>query len=150
MGKFFDLSFEQLPDGVIRLEQDPGFDETSVIDLHPWQLRAVAEHFGLAHNAPPADELTKLYAEQLCRVFLVLADDFRDMTPKMEAEWNRLDAFVDQMPSSLFPSHLWDEREQAAEAHTAKASASKTTVDALESINEKRELPAPHITKEAA
>jgi len=116
MGKFFDLSFEQLPDGAIRLKQADGIDEASVIDLHPWQLRAVAEHFCLVHPAPPADELAKKLAEQLCRTFLALCDNYQYLSPSLETEYARLDAYVDLLPESIFPYHLWDEREPKAPA----------------------------------
>lgn len=39
--RFFDLTFERLPSGTIRLKQS-AFDEDSVIDLHPAQLEHVA------------------------------------------------------------------------------------------------------------
>jgi len=119
MSRFFDLSFEQLPSGEIRLRQD-SLDDASVIDLHPWQLRAVAEHFGLVHPAPPADTLTKKLAEQLCRVYLAMCDDYRHLSHILEEEYARLDVFIDLMPEDVFPGHLWDEREEyeraAAEA----------------------------------
>lgn len=116
MNQFFDLSFEQLPDGAIRLKQADGIDEASVIDLHPWQLRAVAEHFGLVHQAPPADELTKKLAEQLCRTLLAMCECYPHLPPSLEAEYSRLDAYVDLLPESIFPYHLWNEREPKAPA----------------------------------
>lgn len=111
MSRFFDLSFEQLPSGEIRLRQD-SLDDASVIDLHPWQLRAVAEHFGLVPPSPLADELTKKLAEQICRVYLSMFDDYRHLSHIMEEEFARLDGFIDALPDAVFPRHLWDEREE--------------------------------------
>lgn len=46
MEKFYDLSVSRQPDGSVRLVQsDCG--EDYIIDLHPAQLRHVAETFGL-------------------------------------------------------------------------------------------------------
>lgn len=51
-GQFYDLSFEQLDDGTIRLEQKDYCGESCVIDLHPCQLRHIAEQAGLLSPAP--------------------------------------------------------------------------------------------------
>lgn len=50
--QFYDLSFDQLDDGTIRLEQKDYSGESYVIDLHPCQLRQVAERAGLLSSAP--------------------------------------------------------------------------------------------------
>lgn len=126
MPKFYDLDFEQLPDGDIRLTQNSGIDEAEVIFLHPMQLRAVAEHFGLVHPAPPADELTKKLAEQICRVYLAMLDDYRHLSHILEDECSRLDVFIGLMPDEIFPGHLWDEREERERA-AAEANANRQT-----------------------
>lgn len=54
--KMFDLQIEQIEDGTIRLKQMDFAGEGSVIDLHPAQLRMVAEQYGIfpaAHPWPP-------------------------------------------------------------------------------------------------
>ena len=58
MEKFHDLSFSRQPDGSIRLMQSDCGEEY-IIDLHPVQLRHVAEAFGLVAPNNPADELSK-------------------------------------------------------------------------------------------
>jgi hypothetical protein len=50
--QFYDLSFEQLDDGTIRLEQKDYCGESYIIDLHPAQLRHIAERVGLLLPAP--------------------------------------------------------------------------------------------------
>jgi hypothetical protein len=40
--KFYDLTFNQQPDGSVRLEQQDGYSEASIIDLHPEQVLHVA------------------------------------------------------------------------------------------------------------
>jgi hypothetical protein len=50
--QFYDLSFEQLDDGTIRLEQKDYCGETYLIDLHPSQIRHIAERSGLLTPAP--------------------------------------------------------------------------------------------------
>ena len=54
--KMFDLKTEQLEDGTIRLSQMDYAGEDYVIDLHPAQMRLVAEQCGIypaAHAWPP-------------------------------------------------------------------------------------------------
>jgi hypothetical protein len=50
--QFHDLSFEQLDNGTIRLEQKDYCGESSIIDLHPCQIRHIAERAGLLSPAP--------------------------------------------------------------------------------------------------
>ena len=50
--QFYDLNFEQLDDGTIRLEQKDYCGETYLIDLHPSQVRHIAERVGLLTPAP--------------------------------------------------------------------------------------------------
>ena len=141
MPKFYDLDFEQLPDGDIRLTQNSGIDEAEVIFLHPMQLRAVAEHFGLVHPAPPADELTKKLAEQVCRTFLAMCDDYQHLSYVMEREYERLDVFIGLMPDEIFPGHLWDEREERERA-AAEANASRQATRPGVASQEAVDMPA--------
>lgn len=51
--RMHDLSIEALPDGGIRLEQSAGsLGEPAVIDLHPMQVRLIAERAGLLAPNP--------------------------------------------------------------------------------------------------
>ena len=50
--QFYDLSFDQLDDGTIRLGQKDYCGESYLIDLHPSQLRHIAERTGLLSPAP--------------------------------------------------------------------------------------------------
>lgn len=109
--KQYDIEYRKLENGAIRLKQDTcGSDDT--IDLHPMQLRAIAEHFGLVAPMPPADELAKRLAEQLCTAFLTLSDEQRYWSPKLEILWERLDVQIDCLPSEVFPHHLWERPEE--------------------------------------
>lgn len=109
--KQYDIEYRKLESGAIRLKQDScGSDDT--IDLHPMQLRAIAEHFGLVAPVPPADELAKRLAEQLCTAFLTLSDEQPHWSPKLEILWERLDVQIDCLPSEVFPHHLWERREE--------------------------------------
>lgn len=51
MMKQYDVEYSRLESGAIRLSQDAYGDEV-IIDLHPVQLRAIAEHFGLVAPQP--------------------------------------------------------------------------------------------------
>lgn len=120
MQKFYDLTFSRQPDGSIRLMQsDCG--EDYIINLHPAQLRHVAESFGLVAPTYPADELSKRLAEQLCAAYLALTDEQRYWSPRLESLWERLDAQVDCLPDELFPHHLWERRQETE----SKAKAAK-------------------------
>jgi len=91
MTKFHDLSFNRQPDGSIRLTQsDCG--EDSIIDLHPVQLRHMAETFCLVAPSYPADELTKRLAEQLCTILRELEDE-RHRSHWLEMTYTKLDAW---------------------------------------------------------
>ena len=108
--RWHDLSVERLEDGGIHLEQQ--YLEPSVIHLHPQQLRHVAEQFGLVAPNYPDDELSKRLAEQLCRVYLEMHDDYRHLSDKLESALDRLGGFIDGIPDSIFPNHLWEQREE--------------------------------------
>lgn len=109
--KQYDIEYCQLNSGAIRLEQNAyGGDNT--VDLHPMQLRAIAEHFGLVTPQPPADEFTQRLAEHLCSAYLALLDEQRHWSHGLEELFVRLDAQIDCLPSSLFPEHLWEERKE--------------------------------------
>ena len=114
--KFFDLTFDKLASGAIRLKQS-AFDEDSVIDLHPAQLRHIAESFGLVTPSYPADELTKRLALQLCTVLKELADECH-RSHWLEMTYARLDAWCSAIPDAFFPYDLWDDDEQPAQAAT--------------------------------
>lgn len=45
--RFYDLEAQQFADGTVRLTQQSGIDEPSVIDLHPQQLQHLAKKIGL-------------------------------------------------------------------------------------------------------
>lgn len=64
-----DLSIE-LNDGLWRLQQSDGMDEHSIIDLHPVQIRLLAEHAGLL--AAPSMPLNSLSASHVRRINALL------------------------------------------------------------------------------
>lgn len=128
MAKFHDLGFQKAPDGSIRLIQND-CGEDSVIYMHQEQLRHIAEQLGLVAPNYQADELSKRLAEQLCVVYLAMADDCRHLSPKMEETFTRLDAYVDCLPAEVFPHHLWERREAKEKAQAARAIASKPVAE---------------------
>lgn len=112
MTRWHDLIVERLKDGGIHLEQQAGLQEPSVIHLHPQQLRHVAEQFGLVAPNYPDDELSKRLAEQLCKLYLEMADDYRHLSHTLEGSFERLGGFIDGIPDAIFPNHLWEERDE--------------------------------------
>ena len=123
MEKFYDLSFSRQPDGSIRLMQsDCG--EDCIIDMHPAQLRHVAEVFALVAPTYPADELSKRLARQLCEIQKGLVEECH-RSPWLEMLFTKLDAYCSSLPDDIFPHDLWDDDTLAAQgAVTAPASSS--------------------------
>ena len=127
MPKFYDLTFSRQPDGSIRLTQsDCG--EDYIIDLHPAQLRHVAESFALVAPTYPADELSKRLARQLCTIQRELADECH-RSHWLEMTFAKLDAYCSSLPDEIFPHDLWDDgTSDAQESPPARAHvASKPT-----------------------
>ena len=127
MTKFHDLDFKKLSDGSIRLTQsDCG--EDYIIDLHPAQLRHVAESFALVAPTYPADELSKRLARQLCTIQRELADECH-RSHWLEMTFAKLDAYCSSLPDEIFPHDLWDDgTSDAQESPPARAHvASKPT-----------------------
>lgn len=71
--QLFDLSFEQLENGTIRLEQKDYCGESYVIDLHPCQLRHIAERTGLLSPAP-VPTWPRGFLRRVERIHLRIAD----------------------------------------------------------------------------
>ncbi len=75
-----DLEFAILGDGIFRLEQSAGAGETAIVDLHPAQMRLLAERAGLLPPAPrptwPRGFTRRLY--RLERRFCDLANEVLD------------------------------------------------------------------------
>lgn len=136
--RFFDLTFERLASGSIRLKQS-AFDEDSIIDMHPAQLRHVAEALGLVPPSYPADELTKRLAEQLCTILKELADECH-RSHWLELTYAKLDAWCSALPNDIFPFDLWEETEKASgsgeEVRPVRQPASVSTDSAQKPINE--------------
>lgn len=112
MTKFHDLTFNRQTDGSIRLTQsDCG--EDSIIDLHPVQLRHIAEAFGVVAPSNPADELSKRLAFQLCTILRELEDECH-RSHWLQLTYTKLDAWCSALPDDIFPHHVWDDDQEAA------------------------------------
>ena len=119
MTKFHDLSFSRQPDGSIRLLQsDCG--EDSIIDLHPAQLRYMAESFGLVAPDYPDDELSKRLARQLCTSQRELADECH-RSHWLALTFAKLDGFCASLPDSVFPDDVWEDTTDSQEEPPADA-----------------------------
>lgn len=118
MTRFQDLAYEQLKDSTIRLEQRGYSGEEAVIDLHPAQLRYVAEQFGLVAPNYPADELSNRLARQLCEIQRELASECH-RSPGLDSTFAKLDGYCSSIPDAIFPHDLWDDDE--AQANDASA-----------------------------
>lgn len=82
--RFYDLEAHQLEDGTVRLSQHYGDEDPSVIDLHPQQLRHLAESF-----ARVPDRMTGSIHSRL----LELQSDLRYFT-----DWN---LWIDEIAESI-------------------------------------------------
>lgn len=123
--KIYDLSFEVMPDGGVELEQ--GFAEVNRISLHACHVRTFLERAGHLLPPLPADELSKRLAERVCALYLAMADDHRHLPRNLEDEFQSLDGFIDGLPDSVFPRHLWEQREERQRAQESKRQARATS-----------------------
>ena len=154
-----EISFEQIEDGLIRLEQQLGFDEANVVLLHPEQLKFITRRM-CGINAATANKLEDLerrlsiLADEL--EFIVLEDDFRrqivDCMDGIEL-MTRLDALLDLAyefdGGRLAPRRCNQDAQQPSSGastcepkpkpHKAKKNATKDECDASGSIQ--TELP---------
>lgn len=80
MNKFHDLTIERLSDGNIRLSQQDGVDDPSLIDLHPEQIKFIARQ--LCGIKPESADAIR----ELERRLSVLAEKVEDLAC---AEWLR-------------------------------------------------------------
>ena len=80
MSKFHDLTIERLSDGNIRLIQQDGVDDPSLIDLHPEQIKFIARQ--LCGMRPDAADAIR----ELERRLSVLTEKLQDLVC---AEWLR-------------------------------------------------------------
>jgi len=108
MSRFHNLDFKKLADGSIRLTQQDGCGDSYIIDLHPEQLRHLAQVFGVASLDYAANELTRRLAEQLGTISKELADEYH-RSHQLGLTYAKLDGFMVALPDSIFPFHLWDD-----------------------------------------
>lgn len=73
MDKMFDLTIAHLADGNVRIKQQSGSGESYTIDLHPIQIRLLAERAGLLRHEPDARRVPDLE-----RRLAVLTDKIQD------------------------------------------------------------------------
>lgn len=102
--RIYDLAFEVMPDGSIELEQ--GFAEVQRISLHACHVRHLLERAGHLLPPPPADELTKRLARQLCELRMELSNEY-GRNPGINEAITMLGAFCDSLPDSVFPFDLY-------------------------------------------
>ena len=76
--RMHDLTFQQLEDGTIQLEQQWGIDDPVSIELHPSQLRHVAEAVGLLEPSKLPEQPHAL-KKRLERLHDRLVDIFDDL-----------------------------------------------------------------------
>lgn len=120
--RFQDLAYEQLDDGTIRLEQIGYAGETALIDLHPVQLRHVAESFGLVAPTYPADELSKTLAWQLCDIHRELADECH-RSHWLGLTFAKLDGYCASIPEAIHPGDVWSDEQPERTAGASKPTA---------------------------
>lgn len=116
-----DLSYFINPDGVwIDLEQNAGFGEVARITLHRIHLRLLLEETGHLLPPPPADELSKRLARQLCEVLSDLCDQ-SGLSPTVDRVIDQLIAYKQSLPDSVFPHDLYQNGETADAKHSDAA-----------------------------
>ena len=104
--RIYQLDFKVNADGSIDLEQPSGFGEVDRITLHACQVRLLFERAGHLLPPPPADELAKRLARQLCELRLELCDEY-GRSPSLNEAITMLGAVCDSLPDSVFPFDLY-------------------------------------------
>lgn len=107
--RVYDLAFEVLPDGGIELEQ--GAMEVNRVSLHACHVRLLLERAGHLLPPPPADELTRRLAWQLCSVLLELCNE-SGLSPTVDRVIDTLIAYKDSIPGDVFPHGLYEKGEK--------------------------------------
>ena len=113
----------------ILIEQPSGAGETAIISLHPWQIRAICEHFGLM----AADESAAKSIRTLQRRLLALNERILDLQSYMATcsdhknadlmvEMERLNALADL--SGEWCAEMQDTDEESHKQPAAKTPAS--------------------------
>ncbi len=112
----------------IMLEQQEGIEDTAVIVVHPWQLRAACEHLGIIANDPQAE-----------RTIAVLQRRINTLT-------NRIDHLADYLATHSDSRHADLTYEQTYARATADIAAEFTAGEAVPFFpheqSQKRDTPA--------
>ena len=99
------LDYKVHPDGSIELEQDYSGNVDRVF-LHNSHVRLIFEEANHLLPPPPANELTKLLARQLCELRMMICGEFGH-SPKIDDAITKLGAYCDALPDSVFPYDLY-------------------------------------------
>lgn len=111
-----DIAYEIHPNAPwIDLEQNMGSGETVTIRLHRAHLRILLEEVGMLASPLQADEFTKAVCEKLCQVYLEMKAEYHHLSHQLEDVFERLDGFLDAIPSEYWPSHLWANEDEKRE-----------------------------------
>lgn len=101
-----DLSFSICKDGSFYLEQSAGCGEIDRITLHSCHVRHLFELAGHLLPNPPADELAKNLAAQLCMIFDGLKEE-TGRSPGIDQLFFQVATVVDMLPESVYPHWLY-------------------------------------------
>lgn len=105
-----DLAFQLNPDGSIDIEQ--GYTDVAYITLHSCHVRHLFELAGHLLPPPPADELSKNLAVQLCMIFDGLKEEI-GRSPGIDQLFFQAATVVELLPNSVYPHWLYaDENDQ--------------------------------------
>ena len=111
-----DLHYTVQPGGqFIDLEQHVGGGEMASIRLHKIHCRLLLEEVGMLASPLQADEFTKAVCEKLCQVYLEMKAEYHHLSHQLEDVFERLDGFLDAIPSEYWPSHLWANEDEKRE-----------------------------------
>lgn len=105
--RIYQLDFKVNADGSIDLEQPGGLGEVDRITLHACHVRLLLEEAGHLLPPPPANELAKRLARQLCEIRLELASEY-GRSPGINEVVCLVNAFCDALPDSIFPFDMFE------------------------------------------
>ena len=115
------LCYRINPDGSVDLEQDLGAGNVERVFLHRVHLRLLLEETAHLLPLPPADDLAKRLAVQLCELRDGLALEF-GRSPGIDALSLQATAACDMLPDAIYPNWLYsDQDEKPIEKEKPKA-----------------------------
>jgi hypothetical protein len=112
------LTYRINPDGSVDLEQDLGAGNVERVFLHRVHVRLILEETHHLLPPPPADELSKRLARQLCLALRELCSE-TGVSPVVDRVITSLTAWKEGLPDAIFPFDIYQDKEDEAAGNSS-------------------------------